>query len=73
MALSTPTNVRVCSRDIQPGDIIRTGFGTRAVIDREVASVERWYYNGYCNANLVFSDGTKETLWAHTYHPAIRA
>lgn len=66
------TNTRVHSGSIAVGDIVRTGWGTLHIIDREVASVERWWYNGYQNANLTFTNGDSETMWSGTIWPAIR-
>lgn len=66
------TNTRVHSGTILPGDVVRTGWGTLHIIDRQVLTVEQWWYNGYQNANLTFVDGSTETLWSGTYWPAIR-
>ena len=73
MAPTLPaTNVRVCSRTVQDGDVVRIGLGTSNITDVTVVSVDRWFYNGYCNANLTLTNGERLTMWAHTYYPAIR-
>lgn len=70
---SLPTNVRVSTESVRSGDVIRTGWGTLHIIDREVTGVERWMHNGYTNAMLTFADDTTEAMWAGTIYPAIRA
>lgn len=66
------TNTRVHSGSVRPGDIARTGWGTLHIIDREVATVEEWWYNGYRNANVTFTNGDTTTLWSGDWWTAIR-
>ena len=66
------TNTRVSSGTIAVGDVVRTGWGTLTIIDREVDGIVRWWHNGYQNANLSFTNGDTETMWSGTIWPAIR-
>lgn len=58
---------QVTSRTVEPGDILREGYGTPTITTREVATIERWYHNGYCNAAVTFTNGDTKTLWADTH------
>ena len=72
MTTTLPTNTRVHAASVRIGDVVRTGWGTLNIIDREVASVHVWMHNGYTNADLTFTDGSADTMWSGMIWPAIR-
>ena len=59
---------QVTASTVEVGDVLRTGYGTLNIVDREVSDVQRWTTeNGYTNARLTFTNGDTEILWAGTY------